>query len=263
MCSSDLAAIGQRDLKSLLIPLPPLDEQRRIVGILNRAAKIVRLRARARERLREFIPALFIQMFGDPVENPYGYHQQPLSECANFISGATPGKQNRSYWDGEIPWISPKDMKVDLISDSEYRVSNLAFAETSLKAVPANTPIIVVRGMILAHTVPIALTTRTVAINQDIKAIDFDSAIEPEFGFWCLKALHQRILDEVDTAAHGTKRIEISRLGGIPMHIPSRDEQRRYMQLVEKALSTVAITEVGFRTASELGPALMSKLQDY
>ncbi|MCY3596980.1 MAG: restriction endonuclease subunit S, partial [Rhodospirillales bacterium] len=79
-------------LKKVHIPLPPLDEQQRIVGILNRVAKIERLRAQAQERLREFIPALFIRMFGDPVRNPHGYDQQTLSECANFISGATPSK---------------------------------------------------------------------------------------------------------------------------------------------------------------------------
>ena len=247
-------------LENALIPLPPLDEQRRIVGILNRAAKIERLRAQAQELMGEFIPALFIKMFGDPVENPYGHHQQPLSECANFISGATPSKQNGSYWDGEIPWISPKDMKVDLITDSKDHVSNLAFADTSLKAVPANTPIIVVRGMILAHTVPIAFTARSVAINQDIKAIEFDSIIEPVFGFWCLKALQLRILEDVDTAAHGTKRIEMSRLGGMPMHIISRDQQLRYVQLAETARSTVDIAEDGSRTASELSASLTSRL---
>ncbi len=247
-------------LKKVCMPVPPVDEQRRIVGILNRAAKIERLRKRAQERLREFIPALFIKMFGDPVQNPYGHHQQTLSECANFISGGTPSKKNGPYWDGETPWISPKDMKVDLISDSEDHVSNLAFADTSLKAVPANTSIIVVRGMILSHTVPIALTARTVAINQDMKAIDFDRAIDPVFGFWCLKALQQRILDDVDTAAHGTKRIEMTRLGAIPMHIPSGDQQRRYVQLVERAQSTAAVAGSGSRIASEVSAALVARL---
>ncbi len=249
-----------QDVRELELPLPPLDEQRRIVDILNRTEKIEQLRRQAKERLREFIPALFIKMFGDPVQNPHGHHQQTLSECANFISGATPSKQNGSYWDGEMPWISPKDMKVDLISDSEDHVSNLAFADTSLKAVPANTPIIVVRGMILSHTVPIALTARTVAINQDMKAIDFDSAIDPVFGFWCLKALQQRILDDVDTAAHGTKRIEMMRLGAIPMLIPSGEQQRRYVQLVERARSTVTVAESGSRVAFALNKSLMSRL---
>ena len=56
-------------LKAAEVPLPPLAERRRIVGILNRAARVERLRAQ--ERLRAFTPALFIHMFGDPVENQW------------------------------------------------------------------------------------------------------------------------------------------------------------------------------------------------
>ena len=65
-------------LMSMLVPLPPMDDQRRIVDILNRAARIERLRARAAERLREFVPALFVKMFGDPVQNPMGWRIEPL-----------------------------------------------------------------------------------------------------------------------------------------------------------------------------------------
>ena len=66
------------------IPLPPLDEQRRIVGILNRAAKIDRLRKRAQERLREFIPALFVRMFGDSTENPMGWPMRVLGDLCEM-----------------------------------------------------------------------------------------------------------------------------------------------------------------------------------
>ena len=249
-------------LKKVRIPLPSLDEQRRTVGILNRAAKIERLQAQAADRLREFIPALFVRMFGDPVENPHGHRQQILSECANLISGATPSKKNKAFWNGEIPWVSAKDMKVDLISDSEDHVSDLAFVETALKTVPANTTIIVVRGMILAHTVPIALAARPVAINQDMKAVCFDSDIDPVFGFWCLKVLQKRILDYVDTAAHGTKRIEMSRLGAIPMLIPSSDLQRRFVQLTQRVRSIVALAGSGSNTVSRLTDSLKNLLLD-
>ena len=83
--------IRKSDLESFPIPLPPLDEQRRIVGILNRAAKIERLRLQAAERLREFVPALFIKMFGDPVENPMGWRVEQLG---NLIAM---GLQNGLY----------------------------------------------------------------------------------------------------------------------------------------------------------------------
>ena len=70
--------IAIREIKEINVPLPTLDEQRRIAGILNRAARIERLRARTAGRLREFIPALFIKMFGDPIENPMGWGIEPL-----------------------------------------------------------------------------------------------------------------------------------------------------------------------------------------
>ena len=59
---STFAAIAQNDLKSLVVPIPPLDEQRRIVGILNRTARIKRLRVQTADRLREFVSALFIKI---------------------------------------------------------------------------------------------------------------------------------------------------------------------------------------------------------
>ena len=91
---STFAAIGQRDLKSLRIPLLPIAEQRRIVDILNRAAKVERLRAKAAECLREFVPALFIKMFGDPVTNPMGWESQPLGNCCLLIRYGTSRKAN-------------------------------------------------------------------------------------------------------------------------------------------------------------------------
>lgn len=67
-------------MENARIPLPPLEEQRRIVDILNRAASIRRLRDQANATLRALIPALFIKMFGDPAENPMGWEVRPLGD---------------------------------------------------------------------------------------------------------------------------------------------------------------------------------------
>jgi type I restriction enzyme, S subunit len=67
-------------MENARIPLPPLEEQRRIVDILNRAASIRRLRDQANATLRALIPALFIKMFGDPGENPMGWEVRPLGD---------------------------------------------------------------------------------------------------------------------------------------------------------------------------------------
>ena len=86
---TSLPSLKLSTLKAATVPLPPLDEQRRIVGILNRAAKIERLRNQAAGRLREFIPALFIKMFGDPIDNPNGW---TVSMLGDVIQGFQGGK---------------------------------------------------------------------------------------------------------------------------------------------------------------------------
>lgn len=71
-------------MESALVPLPPLAEQRRIADILNRAARIERLRARAIDHLHTFAPALFVKMFGDPVDNPMGWSVVQLGEVCEM-----------------------------------------------------------------------------------------------------------------------------------------------------------------------------------
>ena len=92
--------IRKSDLERFPILLPPMDEQRRIVDILNRAARIETLRQRAAERLREFVPALFIKMFGDPVENPVVWSTEQLGSL--IVNGPQNGlyKPKSEYGSG-------------------------------------------------------------------------------------------------------------------------------------------------------------------
>jgi type I restriction enzyme S subunit len=226
--------IRKSELDAVEIPFPLPDEQRRIAAILDKADAIRRKREQALTLADDFLRSVFLEMFGDPVTNPLGFSQRSLGSCSRFTSGATPSKANPSFWVGEFPWVSPKDMKVDTIWDAEDHVSDLAFEQTNLKKIDSGTPLIVVRGMILVHTVPIAMTARDVAINQDMKAILFDEDIDPLFGFWCLKVQHEHILGKVDTAAHGTKRLDTDRLGEVMITVPDDDEQQRFLTIVRK-----------------------------
>jgi type I restriction enzyme S subunit len=91
------AAFGTAQLKALEVPLPPLDEQRRIVGLLDRAAEIRRRADAARAKARAIIPALFLNTFGDPATNPKGWPVVTLGdldgmELRNGISPSKAGK---------------------------------------------------------------------------------------------------------------------------------------------------------------------------
>lgn len=76
-----------KDLLGVEIPLPSLEEQRRISNLLDEADRLQRLRKEANEKAQRILPALFIEMFGDPETNPKGWDVQPLGELVRVKSG--------------------------------------------------------------------------------------------------------------------------------------------------------------------------------
>lgn len=87
------------------------------------------------------------------------------------MSGGTPSKALAHYWQGDIPWFSPKDIKCFELSDSQDHISPAAIAASAAHCIPAGTILIVGRSGVLAHTLPVAITTRESTFNQDIKAL--------------------------------------------------------------------------------------------
>ncbi len=132
-----------------------------------------------------------------------------------LVGGGTPSKANAAYWTGPIPWVSPKDMKRWLIDDAEEHISERAIDETSAKLIKQRAALVVVRGMILAHTWPVAITTTDVTINQDMKALCPDESLKPEYLGYVLRARAREVLPLVETAAHGTRRLKSETLEAI------------------------------------------------
>lgn len=159
----------------------------------------------------------------------------PLGELVDFYSGGTPSKSNPDFWDGDVPWFSAKDLKRDRLTDSIDHISKSVFDATSLRKLPAGTIAMVVRGMILAHTVPISVLDVDAAINQDLKALLPRQEIETSYLAAMLRAQHASILGQVSTAAHGTKKLDSRVLEELPIPVPSLAEQHRIAAILDQA----------------------------
>lgn len=92
-------------IKAAAIPIPPLPEQRRIVDLLSRAEGIVRLRREAEKKAAELIPALFLDVFGDPATNPKGWPEYRLGEMAEVVSGVTKGRKLADKQTVQVPYL--------------------------------------------------------------------------------------------------------------------------------------------------------------
>lgn len=248
--------LNQKILLSLKVALPSLKEQRRIAEILG---KVDALRGKRRETIAKLdllLQSVFLDMFGDPVSNPKGWPLVPFTEVGEWKSGATPSKSESIYWDGTFPWVSPKDMKVEAISDAQDHVSELAFEATNLKRIDPGHLLIVVRGMILAHSFPTALNIVPVAINQDMKAI------EPAVGFdvvylkAAVDSLKQRILSAVSSAGHGTCRLSTQDASSVMVPMPPKSTQEKFKRNVNVLLAVRAQAKLQTERADQLFAAL-------
>jgi type I restriction enzyme S subunit len=145
----ELAVMGK------LVPQDSNDEP--ASGLLSRIAK---------ERARLVAEGVCKKSKGMPVnagEQPFnapdGWAWVRLTQLGEFRGGKTPSTSRSEYWDGSVPWVSPKDMKSLVVSRTEDYVSDLAILD-GLSLIPASSVLIVVRSGILRRTVPVAINSR-------------------------------------------------------------------------------------------------------
>lgn len=158
-------------LKETEIPLPPLSQQKAIADQLDKAQELVQYNEQLIEKYDELQQSLFLDMFGDPVVNEKGWEMVKFAKaCEKILGGGTPSKAKPEYYIGSIPWISPKDMKTSIITKGEDFINENALKNSSVKIIPKNSLLMVIRSGILKHTLPVAINVEELTINQDMKA---------------------------------------------------------------------------------------------
>jgi len=156
---------------------------------------------------------------------PHDWDLRHLGTLGTWLSGGTPSMAEPNYWGGEIPWVSPKDMKRSRLWDAIDHVTAKALGNGTRLA-PAHALLLVVRGMILAHTFPVARAELPVAFNQDIKALVPRDDVDSEYLLWWLTAHESLLLGITTESTHGTKRMPTDALHAVVLAVPQFAEQR-------------------------------------
>lgn len=149
-----------------------------------------------------------------------------FGECADFLSGGTPSKANPEYWNGDIPWLSAKDMKTFRICDTEDHVTELG-AKNGTKLVPAETIFLLTRGMTLLNDVPVCVAQKSMTFNQDVKALRARPGIRDDFLAYLILSLKPKMQDMVDLAGHGTGKLNTDELKAIALRVPENEDDQR------------------------------------
>ncbi len=153
-------------------------------------------------------------------EVPADWSVTPLKYVVRLRSGGTPSKTNLAYWDGDVPWASSKDLKTEVLSDTQDHIAQQAIDEGAADLVPVGSILIVVRGMILAHTFPVVKALVPMAINQDVKALTPAPRLKVDFLAWLLRGASRETLGRIDEAGHGTKVLRLEAWTSMPLPLP-------------------------------------------
>jgi type I restriction enzyme, S subunit len=180
-----------------------------------------------------------------------------LSDVATLSSGGTPSKAKPAFWNGDIPWVSPKDMKSNRIEDAEDKITRDAVSESAARIVGPNSVLAVVRSGILAHTFPVAMLARNVSFNQDIKAITpKNGSLLPPYLFWMLKGQEAHILRIGVKKGATVHSLSNGFLEALHFPLPPVDEQRRIVGLLDRAAEIRRGADAARAKARAIIPAL-------
>jgi type I restriction enzyme, S subunit len=172
-----------------------------------------------------------------------------LRDIVKLRSGGTPSKAEPKYWDGDIPWLSSKDLVSARIYDAPLKVTEAAIVNGT-RLMPENTVMFVVRGMSLATEFRVSITRRSCAFNQDLKAVECGPKVLPDFIYYSLFAQRERIRGQAGEASHGTKKLEGRTVENIKVMVPELEMQQRvisiasgYDDLIENNQKRIALLE--------------------
>jgi type I restriction enzyme, S subunit len=178
-----------------------------------------------------------------------------LGDCVILKSGGTPSKSNEEFWNGAIPWISAKDMKNYFIEDSEDHLTEAGLAEAK-HLLAQGTTLLLVRGMTLHNDIPICRIIQPSTINQDVKAVlcreNMDSAFLP----CLLRANKERLLSIVDSAGHGTGRLNTEELLSLPIQLPPLSLQRTIASIIGNLDDKIELNRKTCKTLEEMARVL-------
>ncbi|PUE22231.1 hypothetical protein B9Z43_03575 [Limnohabitans sp. MMS-10A-192] len=269
-------------LGNIRVVLPPKIEQQKIAAFLDHETAKIDALIEKQQRLIELLKEKRQAVISHAVtkglnpnapmkdsgvewqgEVPAHWDLQPLKYLCSFSGGGTPSKDNLSYWsDGTIPWVSPKDMKSFWINDSQDKITQAAVQASSTNFVDAGSLLIVVRSGILQRTIPIAINTVPVTLNQDMKALSFISEMNVEFAANFILGNIPPLLLEWSKEGATVESIEHEYLSSSVFPVPPYHEQLEINATIRKRMESFDALEqqasTGISLLQERRTALIS-----
>ena len=223
--------IVKKDFDATQIPYPSLEEQSEIAANLDKVSNVIENRKQELQLLDTLIKARFVEMFGDPRSNPYGFSKKMLKDTCKVITGNTPSRSVEEYYGDYVEWIKTDNIVSGLLnptkaseklSEEGMKVGRTVGKDSILMACIAGS---------IASIGRVCITDRTVAFNQQINAVvpeDYDIL----FLYVLLQSSKEYLVEEINMALKGI--LSKSKLEGKEFIVPPMELQNEFADFVHQ-----------------------------
>ena len=258
-------------INEVLIPLPPIEEQRRIVRCLNKWATLINQIEQGKVNLQAIIKQakskildlaihgkLVIQDPNDepaskllkrinpdftpcdnghytqlPFEVPQNWSWTTLGKIGKWQSGSTPNRLNKDYYNGNIPWLKTGDLNDGYITHIPEYITEKALNETSVKLNPTGSVLIAMYGATIGK---IGILTFPATTNQACCACEVFNGIDREFIFLFLLSHREEFIKMGGGGAQ--PNISKEKIINTYIPLPPFTEQKRIINAVNKIFAS-------------------------
>jgi len=247
----DRPRVGFDQIGKFKLWIPPANEQKRIVAkieeLFSELDKSIESLKTTREQLKVYRQSVLKSAFEGKLT--VGWRKKnkvsdtwmisELGRCGKWQGGGTPSKSISSYWNnGDILWVSPKDMKSRHISDTQQKITKEGVENSPAKITGDKAVLFVIRSGIIRRILPIAIAVPGITVNQDMQAL-MPSEHSVEFLYWYCEANEQEIRHTCSKDGTTVESIEVAELKKFPVPVPNYDEQKEIVKLVEAQISVI------------------------
>lgn len=251
----------------------PLDanEQKAVAGVLRKTESSLQQHTALLDNLQELKRATMRELFtrglrGEAQKEteiglmPESWEPRTILELCEIWSGGTPRKSVAEYWNGNIPWVSGKDLKLPALDDAIDHLSPVGVEEGSRLA-PEGAVLLLVRGMGLAKDLPVAVINRQMAFNQDVKALVSRGEYSGQFLRSAIYDGKGRLLSQIVPSAHGTMTLNLNDVETFEVACPSDpDEAIEIVAILDAIDRKIALHREKRAVLEDLFKTLLYKL---
>ena len=246
--------ISYEAFKWLGLPYCDVSEQEKIAQLFCTLGHRIEKQQQMVDALKKYKRGLLNQIFSAISK---GSQRRKLRELVHVSGGKTPSMSNSLYWNGDIVWISSKDMKSSRISGSELKITNLALNEMTLYH--PGTLLLVARSGILKHSLPLAILEVDATINQDIKALQ-GHGCNAYYLYYAILSQEDNIIRTLVKTGTTVQSLMMDSFLDIEIPTPDIDQQQSIIDKLAKLEKYVEVQEKELSLLSQMRNGLLQQL---